>query len=102
MELESAGTRLDSSDGTTELYLQYGISHVLSEKMDFGLSGAFSLGEDISGMSEIDLKLDYALGKNLRITGAYRWFSYRFESADEDSDIEVDFHGPMLGFNLSL
>ena len=83
-----------------EAYLQYGYSHNLNESVNIGFTRAGSVGRHFTGISEIDLKLDYAFYKQMRISGGYRWFTYNYDRDAEDSDIKVEFKGPFIGLNL--
>ena len=100
LTLEGRGERFRTSDDTVELYLQYGIYHALSDSLDIGFSWAISLGRELSGISEIDLKMEYELYRQLRINGGYRWFNYSYSRGDYESNLEVDFRGPSIGLNL--
>jgi len=98
--LTESGNRLDRSDKTTELYLQIGFSSEITKSLNLGFTGAFSIGRDISGISEIDLTLDYELMDSLVLSGGYRWFKYEYASGDQDSNLEVEFTGPFIGLYL--
>lgn len=98
--LTGSGIRTDHSDRTTELYIQAGFARGVSESLDVGLTAAFSLGRDFSGMREIDLTLDYELLHGLVLSGGYRWFKYEYTIVDGDSNLEVDFRGPFIGLYL--
>jgi len=98
--LTESGNRTERGDKTTELYIQAGFSRGVAESLDIGLTGAFSLGRDFSGISEIDLTLDYQLLHSLVLSGGYRWFKYEYAIADGDSNLEVDFDGPFIGLYL--
>ena len=98
--LTESGNQLSRNDDTTELYFQIGISAGVGNGLDLGLAGAFSLGRDFSGISEIDLTLDYELLSSLVLSGGYRWFKYNYSTAGADSDLEVDFTGPFIGLYL--
>lgn len=97
------GTTYQVDDITTEFYLQSGLAYSVSKSMEFGLTLAYSANSDTSGVTEVDLKLDYELLKQLRITAGYRWFEYRYKERpvdSDDSDIIVDFAGPFVGLNI--
>jgi hypothetical protein len=96
----SEGRRFQTSDDTVELYMQYGIYHALTDSLDIGFSWAISLGRELSGISEIDLKMEYELYRQLRISGGYRWFDYSYGIDDDESSLEVNFRGPFVGLNL--
>ena len=92
--------RFEVSDETVEFYLQFGIYAAISESADFGFSWALSLGRELSGISEINLLLEYEVAEHLKLTGGYRWFEYNYDSGNEDSNIVVDFKGPFLGLQV--
>ncbi len=98
--VENAGTAFQTDDDTTELYLQYGLYNAVSNSLEIGLTWALSIGRDLSGINEIDLKLDYEFFKQLKITGGYRWFDYAYGLKEGESNIEVDFRGPFIGLNM--
>lgn len=100
LTISGDNNRLRSSDDTTEAYLQFGLAAAVTGSLDLGFSAAFSLGRNLSGVSEFDLKLDYRLAENLVLTGGYRWFEYQYGLGDDDSNLEVNFRGPFLGVYL--
>jgi len=100
LDASGGGKRLDASDETTELYLQYGIFYTIRQSLEVGFSWAASLGDDASGIFEIDVKLNYQPHKNLALTAGYRWFDYEYGIGAEDSHIEVDFRGPVIGLSV--
>ncbi|MDC1286611.1 hypothetical protein N8198_01870 [Gammaproteobacteria bacterium] len=100
LALEGAGKRLRASDDTVELYFQVGLHHAHSASLDIGFSWAVSLGRELSGISEIDLQVEYEFYRQLRLSGGYRWFEYSYGLGDDESHLEVDFRGPFLGLNL--
>lgn len=101
LELTHAGERFRLDDYNAEFYLQYGLSHAFTESLEAGLSWAVSVGPEYSGISEIDIGLDYTLYRQWRISGGYRWLEYSYSRLDGDSDIEIDFHGPYLGITFA-
>ncbi|MGD2171257.1 MAG: hypothetical protein PVJ78_07090 [Gammaproteobacteria bacterium] len=92
--------RLEASDESVEFYLQFATYAAISESADFGFRWALSLGRELSGISEIDLLLEYELAEHLQLTGGYRWFEYNYDPGNEDSNIVVDFNGPFLGIQV--
>lgn len=98
--LAESGTRVSRNSDTTEFYFQLAVAGEIAESLELGLSGAFSIGREFSGISEIDLTLDYELMSSLVLSGGYRWFDYRYSTAGTDSDLEVDFNGPFIGLYL--
>jgi hypothetical protein len=100
LSLAEGQRKLETSDDTVELYMQVGFFAEIAKSLDFGLTWAASVGRDFSGINEIDLLLEYRLTENLILSGGYRWFTYEYGLADDDSNIEVDFRGPVLGLNL--
>jgi hypothetical protein len=102
LRLENDRQVFVKSDGSTELYLQYGLRYAVSEDLLFGFDWAFSFGREFSGISEIDLLLDYRLVRQVYLSGGYRWFNYVYADEDEDSNLEVDFRGPSIGLRLAL
>ena len=102
LALSADGKRLRNSDDAIEVYFQFGFAAAVAESADLGFSGAFSLDRELSGISEIDLRLDYRLAANLVLSGGYRWFQYQYGIGDDDSNIEASFRGPFLGVYLPL
>jgi len=100
LNLDNGSSQLRLDDNTVELYLQYAIYAPISESLDFGFSWAVSLGRESSGISEIDLLLEFDAAEHLQITGGYRWFDYQYGTDAEDSNLEVDFEGPFLGIRI--
>lgn len=100
LDASGGGKQLDASDETTELYLQYGFFYTIGKSLEAGFSWAASLGDDASGISEIDLKLNFQPHRHLALTAGYRWFDYEYGIGDEDSHIDVDFRGPVIGLSL--
>ena len=102
LALKSDGKRYRDSDRTTELYLQYGLQHAVSESLAIGFDWAVSLTPELSGINEIDLTLDYRLTRQVFVFGGYRWLDYVYAEADLDSEIRVDFCGPFIGLAFAL
>ena len=100
LRVQNASREFNKSDQSTEAYLQYGLYHTLNESVDVGFTWAASVGRHLSGISEIDLKLDYEFYKQMRVSGGYRWFNYTYNNEVDDSDIQVEFDGPFIGLNL--
>jgi hypothetical protein len=94
------GTTYKSNDRTTELYMQLGADYEIAPSLYGGGTWAFSLGPDLTGISEIDLKLNYALFKHLEVMGGYRWLKYNYYVEEDESIIHVNFKGPFIGINV--
>lgn len=94
------GTTYTSNDRTTELYMQLGMDYEIVPSLYGGGTWAFSLGPDLTGISEIDLKLNYALFKHLEVMGGYRWLKYNYYVEEDESIIHVNFKGPFIGINV--
>jgi hypothetical protein len=94
------GTAYTTSDRTTEMYMQLGMDYEIAASLYGGGTWAFSLGPDLTGISEIDLKLSYALFRHLEIMGGYRWLKYNYYVEQDESIIHVDFKGPFTGLNV--
>ncbi len=88
------------SDRTTELYLQWGVAYEFLPAFYGTGAWAGSLGPDLTGISEIDLTLHYALFEHLEIFGGYRWLKYNYYVEEDESVIHIDFRGPFVGLNL--
>lgn len=86
-----------TNDRTTELYMQMGLSYRIAPSLYGGGTWAFSVGPDLTGISELDLKLNYALFEHLEIMGGYRWLKYDYYVEDDESIIKIDFNGPFIG-----
>lgn len=100
LELSDATSSFRDDDVTTELYVQGGLSVDLGDALRFGLALAASAGSNLSGLTEIDLDLTYVLPGPLRVSGGYRWLEYQYAEKEDESNIEVDFHGPYLGLEF--
>lgn len=87
-------------DKTIELYLQIGASYPLKPLLDAGIFYAMSIGADLTGISELDIKLDYTLHKHLHLIAGYRSLEYNYLVEEQDSSIQVNFRGPFIGLNL--
>lgn len=94
------GTTYTSNDRTTELYMQVGTDYEIVPSLYGGGTWAYSLGPDLTGISEIDLKLNYALFKHLEVMGGYRWLKYNYYVEEDESIIHVNFKGPFIGINV--
>jgi hypothetical protein len=102
MTLVHEGTTYSTNDRTTEFYMQYGMSYRVTSSFHVGATYAMSIGPDLTGISEGDLKLDYALFKHLQIMAGYRWFDYHYFVEEEDSTVRVKFSGPFVGLYIPL
>jgi hypothetical protein len=89
-----------ANDRTTEMYMQVGMAYEIAPSLYGGGTWAFSAGPDLTGISEIDLKLDYALFKHLEVMGGYRWLKYNYYVEEDESIIHVSFKGPFIGLNV--
>ncbi len=87
-------------DKTIELYLQIGASYPLTPFLDTGIFYAVSTGADLTGISELDLMLDYTLFEHFHLTAGYRWLEYNYLVEEQDSSIQVNFRGPFIGLNV--
>jgi len=94
------GTTYTSNDRTTELYMQLGMDYEIVPSLYGGGTWAFSLGPDLTGISEFDLKLNYALFRHLEVMGGYRWLKYNYYVEEDESIIHVNFKGPFIGLNV--
>ena len=94
------GTTYQNNDRTTELYMQVGMNYEISPSLYGGGTWAFSLGPDFTGISEIDLKLEYALFKHLEVMGGYRWLKYNYYVEEDESIIHINFRGPFIGLSV--
>ena len=94
------GTTYTTKDRTTEMYMQWGLSYEIAPSFYGGGTWAFSVGPDLTGISEIDLKLNYALFKHLEVMGGYRWLKYNYYVEEDESIIHIDFKGPFIGINV--
>ena len=102
LDVNRAARGFSTSDETTEIYFQYGFLYTFRPSLELGFSWATSIGQDVSGINEIDLKMNYAPLENLGVTAGYRWFDYEYGLGAEESHLEVDFRGPYLGLSLQL
>ena len=100
MTLVHEGTTYFTNDRTTELYMQWGLSYLLAPSLYGGGTMAFSLGPDLTGIREIDLKLDYAIFEHLELMVGYRWLKYDYLVEDDESVIRINFKGPFAGLNI--
>lgn len=102
LELNDGTTLFGERDRTTEAYGRLTIDIAASDAAIFGFSWAVSLGPDLSGINEVDLKLAYEVGDLFHVAGGYRWLKYEYAEKEDESHIEVDFHGPYLGLEFAL
>lgn len=100
LTLVHEGETYITSDRTTELYAQLGMLYEFAPSLYGGGTWATSLGPDLTGISEIDLALHYALFDHLDIFGGYRWLKYNYYVEEDESVIHVDFRGPFVGLSL--
>jgi hypothetical protein len=100
LTLVHEGTTYRTSDKTIELYMQVGVSYAITPALHGGGTWATTLGSYFSGINEIDLRLDYALLKHLKIMAGYRWFEYNYLVDEDDSTIRVKFRGPFVGLYI--
>lgn len=100
MTLVHEDTTYFTNDRTTELYMQWGLSYLIAPSLYGGGTMAFSLGPDLTGIREIDLKLDYALFEHLELMAGYRWLKYDYLVEDDESVIRINFKGPFIGLNV--
>lgn len=100
LTLVHEGTTYQTSDRTTEMYMQWGLLYEFIPSLYGGGTWAASLGPDLTGINEVDLKLQYALFKHLEIMGGYRWLQYNYYVEDDESIIHIDFKGPFIGLYL--
>jgi hypothetical protein len=87
-------------DTVTELYAQSGLYLALDDSLYAEVSYAISLSQEISIMSEMDLKLNYQLSRQLRLSGGYRFYNYTYEENPTNSDILINFRGLVFGLNM--
>lgn len=102
LEMSDGTARFGERDGTTELFGRWAIDIAANDVANFGFSWAASFGPDLSGINEVDLKFAYELASPLRVAGGYRWLEYNYAEKDDESHIEVDFHGPYFALELAL
>jgi len=88
------------SDKTTEFYMQGGISYKVSPELYAGGTYALSMGPDLTGISEADLKIDYTLFRHLQFMAGYRWLEYAYLVEEDDSIVRVEFRGPFVGLYM--
>ena len=100
MTLVHEDTTYFTNDRTTELYMQWGLSYLVAPSLYGGGTMAFSLGPDLTGIREIDLKLDYALFEHIELMAGYRWLKYDYLVEDDESVIRINFKGPFIGLNV--
>ena len=102
LTLEGRGDRISASDSSSAIYFQYLLDYVVRDNLDIGLGVAISIDGDQAYSSEFDLRLEYAVYRQFRLVGGYRWYDYRFEPDESDSDLEVEYRGPFFGVNLAF
>ena len=100
MTLVHQDTTYFTNDRTTELYMQWGLSYLIAPSLYGGGTMAFSLGPDLTGIREIDLRLDYALFEHLELMAGFRWLKYDYLVEDDESVIRINFKGPFIGLNV--
>jgi hypothetical protein len=94
------GTTYTTNDRITELYMQLGGAYAITPAFKAGLTWATSVGADLTGISEVDLRLGYLLFSHLEVIGGYRWLEYNYLVEEDDSTIRVKFKGPFIGLNI--
>ena len=87
-------------DKTVELYGQLGLLVSPLQDLDIGITYSLSIGEYVSGMSEMDLFLRYRLHKNIGIQAGYRKIEYLYQGLGDYSDVSIEADGPAIGLNL--
>ena len=100
LNLDASSGSFSTSDHTSKLYAQWGFHHSITESIEIGFTWAASLGREFSGINEIDLRLDYQLAEELKLSGGYRWLDYEYGLEEDESNIEVDFRGPVVGIYM--
>ena len=98
--LEHQGTVYQNADRTTEFYWQLGFYIEMIPKLRAGATVAMSMGPDLTGIREIDLRLGYALFEHLEIFGGYRDLEYDYMVEEEDSTVRIEYNGPFIGLNV--
>lgn len=98
--LRHEGNTYQTSDRTTEMYMQWGVLYAFHPSVHGGGSWAASLGPDLTGINEVDLKLHFVLTEHVEIMGGYRWLEYNYYVEEDESIIHVDFRGPFIGLSL--
>ena len=98
--LEHQGTVYQNADRTTEFYWQLGFYVEVIPKLRVGATGAMSLGPDLTGISELDFRLGYALFENLEMFGGYRDLKYEYLVEEDESIVVIEYNGPFIGLNL--
>ena len=88
------------NDRTTEFYMQGGVSYKVTPEFYAGGTYAMSMGPDLTGISEADLRMDYILSKHLQVMGGYRWLEYSYLVQEDDSIVRVEFRGPFIGLYM--
>jgi len=86
------GTTYTINDRTTELYLQLGGACAITPSFTW----ASTLGADLTGISEVDLRLGYLLFSHIEVIGGYRWLEYNYLVEEDESTIRVKFRGRLL------
>jgi len=94
------GTTYYTRDRTTEIYFQLGGAYAITPEFNAGLTWASSVGADLTGINEVDLRLGYELFSHLEVIGGYRWLEYNYLVEEDDSVIRVRFRGPFIGLNF--
>ena len=98
--LQHQGTVYQNTDRTTEFYGQLGFYIEIIPKFRAGVTGAMSLGPDLTGISELDFRLGYALFEHLEIFGGYRDLKYEYMVEEDESIVVIEYNGPFIGLNL--
>ena len=105
LALDNEGTRYNASEDATEIYGRVGLLYSITPSFDSIITLSNSIDsltiDELAGLREVDLKLNYKITRHVGIMGGYRWLEYRYIGGS-DSDIVVDFRGPFLGINIPL
>lgn len=99
METES-GQSTGVRNKSFEVYVDFGIYHLLLPYLTAGLEAAFSRNLSLSGITEWGVVLKFRPSKHMEIIGGYRWFKYDYFTTDYDSGIIVELNGPFIGLDL--
>ena len=103
LTLADQGTTYKNADRITELYLQLGLSYAISRSLIGRATLANTLSfesDDFTPLSEFDLKIDYAVSKNLIITGGFRLLDFKYRKDENTSVIDVEFKGPLISLKF--
>lgn len=101
LALQHEGDYYDVDQTNLELFYLFGLTYKVSPS--FGIEASYQFGSGgivCCTYSNTELRLRYLLLEHLEILAGYRWFNYMYFKPNTDTDIEIDFRGPLAGIHI--